>query len=258
MTDQQKTVAVVIPAGDGETDTTLQEVTIIPGITTQDVLNSLNRGTGFILGNVSGNLFRPRDLLFDLLEANEKLWLTPSAEAGAKAPAHSQQRPDSLFGRLRRLVTTPTTTPMATPAKRIVAEVSAPVKGNRQVVVASPGRSAPIATPRKPIHALLNIKPAWQEKGWKEVSPGIYQGNFKCPFGSFKGRVEFAGQRFRRSFIWGPPAELWRSRHPKAVCFSREGEGKYQVHMYDTPTSVDSAILNIERILNEVFVLGGK
>ena len=171
MTDQQKTVAVVIPAGDGGTDTMLQEVTVIPGTTTQDVLNSLNKGTGFILGSLTGNVFRPRDLLFNLLEADEKLVLTPSAEAGAKAPA-SQEKPDHLLGLLRRLVAMPTTTPLATPRERIVAEVSAPINGNRQVAVTALSRPTPIAIPGKPTHALLHVKPAWKEKGWKEVSPG--------------------------------------------------------------------------------------
>jgi len=77
MTDQVKTVAVVIPAG--EDGTAVQEVTVIPGTTAQDVLNALGKGTGFILGTISGKVFKPAELVFSSLTEDEKLVLTPTA-----------------------------------------------------------------------------------------------------------------------------------------------------------------------------------
>jgi len=78
MTDQQKTIAIVVPAAGGDR-TTVQELTIVPGTRVQDLLNSLERGTGYILGTLDGNILRPNDLVFNQIEQDTKLVLTPSA-----------------------------------------------------------------------------------------------------------------------------------------------------------------------------------
>jgi len=99
-----------------------------------------------------------------------------------------------------------------------------------------------------------NIQPAWKEKGWREVSPGAYEGNYLSPFGSLKGRVEFGRLGgFQHMYIWNPPRQI--KSHAKAPCFSHEGGRKYQVHMLRLPASVDSAILYVEQVLNETFAL---
>jgi hypothetical protein len=110
----------------------------------------------------------------------------------------------------------------------------------------------------EPIEVMSKFDAAWKAKGWREVANGVWEGTFRVPNGTYKGRVEFNGQVFKAIFIWNPPREIWANHHEHAVCFRRVDKepGKLELHMADKPTSVDSAILNTERILNEAFELG--
>lgn len=259
MTEQSITVAVVIPAG--EDGTAVQEVIVVPGTTAQDVLNTLGKGTGFILGTISGKVFKPAELVFSSLTEDEKLVLTPTAEAGAEAPASPQLGGHILHRLVRAFFGLRALTEghwqqiheeKATKLARLAAS------SNQRQLPVTARLSPAVATPAKTLAVKPRVQPAWKEKGWREVNHGVYEGKYRSPYGSYRGRVEFGTGGFRRLYIWGPPVELWRSRHPKAPCFSAEGRDKYQVHMHHAPTSVDGAILNIERILNEVHAMKGK
>ena len=107
--------------------------------------------------------------------------------------------------------------------------------------------SAPVKKPKPASSA-----PMWQLKGWDRKGDA-YTGPFATRFGPRKGRIVFSGPRFISLEIHNPPRELWTSGHPHNICFHKSKKDFYAIHFNDEPKTVDSAIVNTERLFEEAF-----
>ena len=219
-------ISIAIPAVEGDEDNVLQTVKITPGATCGEILNALGRDpSGHILATLSGKVFAPFDAVFPHVQQGDKLYLTPNAKAGAAAPAPHTSGGAGMLGRLKRLFG----------ERRFTEKTTTPV----------------LVTPK--------VLPAWRQKGWKQVSQGVYEGFYATPYGTRKGRVVFQRDgSFRRVLIWDPPKELKLSGHPHAICFTRVEGNVFEIHQSEPPVSLDSAILTTERLFQEAHEMLGK
>ena len=92
--------------------------------------------------------------------------------------------------------------------------------------------------------------PYWRQQGWNQVGR-TYHGTYKTPYGSFIGRIEEAGPRNFRLYIFDPPTEI--RKHAHWACFQTKGDRSFRIHMSRMPNDVSSGILAIERLLTEAF-----
>ena len=90
-------------------------------------------------------------------------------------------------------------------------------------------------------------------KGWGEKGPGVFSGVLATGFGPLKARIRFSGGEFLHMEIHEPPREIWQAGHPHQICFFPRKGGWQQLHMQDTPHTVDAAILNAERTIIEAY-----
>jgi hypothetical protein len=99
--------------------------------------------------------------------------------------------------------------------------------------------------------------PVWIDKGWLKISATTYAGYFDVPGrGRWSGKVKMGSTGFLGTYILNPPVVV--RNHEKWHCFSHQGDGWYNVHMAKKPRTIDEAILNVERILNEAYRRGGR
>ena len=119
------------------------------------------------------------------------------------------------------------------------------------------GASAPVSA-KRPAPASGVTVPGQvfaHQKGWEEKPIGVFHGVLATPFGPLKARIRFSGAKLRNIEIHNPPREIWQARHPHKVCFFARGENWYELHMVDAPRTVDEAILNAERTVNEAYLI---
>ena len=210
---------IVSPAANGGEVRILQTVLITPGTTSQDICDQIGLdSTEYMLGTLANKQFAPFDVVYPFVAPGDKLYMTPRAKAGAPAPAPRPGRDVSPWTRLQTYVS-----------------------GRLQNARAS-----------SPILIKPNVRPVWQQRGWKEVAPGIFIGYYATPFGSRKGRVEFSPDGvFWRLLIWDIPPEFQLSGHPHAVCVTKVDGNVFEIHQNVPPTSIDSAIFSTEILLHE-------
>src|SRR5438270_729659 len=90
------------------------------------------------------------------------------------------------------------------------------------------------------------------ERGWRKTGSfpsQEYLGYYRCPYGSWKGRV-LASTSSPRYYLYKPPEAL-KLKHPHSACFSSQGDGWFSVHFRTIPRDIDSGVIAIERILTE-------
>jgi hypothetical protein len=90
------------------------------------------------------------------------------------------------------------------------------------------------------------------ERGWRKTGSfpsQEYHGYYRCPYGSWKGRV--LASNSKPSFYLHKPPEALKLKHPHSACFSSQGNGWFSVHFRTTPKDIDSGVIAIERILTE-------
>lgn len=229
-----KTAAIVVPGADQTTR--IEERTIAPGSTAQDILNSLGLGTGWVLGKPDGTVFDGKDNVYGQIQDGDKLVVVPRADAGAgaiSAPASILDKVKAILGVTNGEMTSSS--------------------------FASSPRKVTHTKPLRIVHLeVLAVKPkpnpVWQEKGWTRVDNGTYCGFFEVPNrGKWNGEVQFGRSGFKAIYICDPPQVI--RRHSKWTCFAHCGNGWYTVHMHKLPRNADEAILNVERILNEAYRL---
>ena len=164
---------IVAAAANGGEVRILQTVLITPGTTSQDICDQIGLdSTEYILGTLAQRQFAPFDVVYPFVAPGDKLYVTPRAKAGASAPAPMPSRNGSILSRLQTYL------------------------AHRRDTVAA----------NSPILIIPKVRPVWQQRGWKEVAPGIFIGYYATPFGSRKGRVEFSPDGvFFRLLIWDIP-----------------------------------------------------
>jgi hypothetical protein len=90
------------------------------------------------------------------------------------------------------------------------------------------------------------------ERGWRKTGSfpsQEYHGWYRCPYGSWKGRV-LASTSNPCFYLYKPPTAL-KLKHPHNACFSSQGDGWFSVHFRTVPRDIDSGVIAIERILTE-------
>ena len=219
---ENKSVSLVIPSTSGNgNDVVLERVPVQPGDTSQTVLDSVGRGEGYIMGRSNGNIFRANEVLYPAIVEGEALFITPYAEAGNDEWADASA---------------------SAPGTRWYSRLVDSIRGG------------PMASGAGIAHT--KAMSVWKAKGWHERFHGVYEGYFATKFGPRKGRVEFGpSDEFRRLIIWDPPREIWKAGHLHAPCLISLGKKKYELHLNTPPTSVDMAIMNMERICDEAYSL---
>jgi len=114
-----------------------------------------------------------------------------------------------------------------------------------------------VITPAVPVTITPPSRDAWDEHGWRSLRRGkdtLYEGDYRAQRGSGH-RATFPGRVLVRdgaisAYVADPPVQI--RRHPKGPCFQLANPPWFRVHWHRPPTSVDDAILYVERILNEV------
>jgi hypothetical protein len=100
-------------------------------------------------------------------------------------------------------------------------------------------------------------RPIWEEMGWAVVSKGgrpVYEGVYEVLQRStgqtrrFDGYVIRDGSVFT-AYIADPPPEI--REHPKGPCFLLTEAPWFRVHWYRPARDVDTAILYVQRVLDE-------
>jgi hypothetical protein len=137
----------------------------------------------------------------------------------------------------------------------VVAPSATTVCGPRDKAIEKTGRL--IVTPALPLTVTPPSRDAWDEHGWRAIRRGadaVYEGEYRAR--RWSGRpVTFPGRIVRQggvisAYVADPPTQI--RRHPKGPCFQLTNPPWFRVHWHRPPTSVDDALLYVERILNEV------
>jgi hypothetical protein len=121
------------------------------------------------------------------------------------------------------------------------------------------GPTSPGPSPARRTSQVIGPPPrfAWDEKRWRRVqdASGIhYVGVYRVwdrrsrIWRAFEGRVIEQGTEIK-AYVADPPAEL-RS-HSKGSCFQLVAVPWFRVHWHRPPTTVDHALLYVERLLAE-------
>jgi hypothetical protein len=109
--------------------------------------------------------------------------------------------------------------------------------------------------------ALLTVEPepraAWDERGWVESAgngTGTYEGFYQTrrragDIARFAGRI-VVKNGIVTPYIADPPISI--KRHPKGPCFQLTQPPWFRVHWRKPATTVDDALLYVEKVLSEV------
>jgi hypothetical protein len=122
-----------------------------------------------------------------------------------------------------------------------------PVIGPRPTVIA-PGPTATVApSPRF----------TWDEKRWRRIDdqgqvhylgPYRVRDQQQAVWREFEGRIVEASGGIK-AYVADPPAEI--KTHPKGPCFQLVRSPWFRVHWRRNPSTVDEALLYVERLLDE-------
>ncbi len=98
---------------------------------------------------------------------------------------------------------------------------------------------------------------AWDQKGWSRALDGDtwrYQGTYRVydfrrrEWRTFNGCL-LEGRGVITAFCADPPTEI--KSHPKGPCFMLAKAPWFRVNWHRAPTSVDEALIYVERLLDE-------
>ena len=93
-------------------------------------------------------------------------------------------------------------------------------------------------------------KALWAEKGWGRQGKS-YAGQWVAAGRRWRGRIDEPYPGGYAAYIWHPPLDALE-HHPHRPCFqSAGGGGRYSVHFYPMPQSVDHLITNVETVLSD-------
>lgn len=92
----------------------------------------------------------------------------------------------------------------------------------------------------------------WEQKTW--VSRGHqFDGWFRTPYGSWKGRADRTPSGTLEVYIQNPPTFIDSSPHRS--CIQDRGGGWHFIHVTNGVSDLSSAIIHIEHLLVEAFML---
>lgn len=89
----------------------------------------------------------------------------------------------------------------------------------------------------------------WQERGWKRDGH-VLTGEYRTDYGNVLGTISFEPTVGFRFYVHNPPKEL--RIHPYWPDFTLVGGDLYLLHFATDPKDIDSGIVAIEKLLNEV------
>jgi len=215
MADKQ--VSVKVPGAD-PTKEEFVPVTISPGIMARDVLVKLGKKPGewvLSVGGEGGRTFGQNDAVYAHVEDGGKLVLTPKMVEGFN--------PSALFSAL---------------------------VGTGKPATTSKDR---LSISGEPIKVTPTAEALWVERDWIKTAPNVYEGRYVTRYCSRPGRIVMGRSVARQVMLKDPPTEL--HAHPHWPCFTHRGDGWYDLHFteYNWPRDVDTAIVNMERIVCEAF-----
>lgn len=93
-------------------------------------------------------------------------------------------------------------------------------------------------------------EPFWAEKGWRREG-AAYVGDYLAGARRWRGRVETPYPGAYQAYIWNPPLRELKG-NPHRPCFQANGgNGRFEVHFREAPSSLSHAISSIETVLRE-------
>jgi hypothetical protein len=114
----------------------------------------------------------------------------------------------------------------------------------------TPSNVTRIAAPHGAAHRATTT--LMEQRGWKQVEPGVFAGPYATRHGTWDGEIERAADTLR-VFIYDPPARM--RRHPKWPCFHSADGGWYRIHLHTNPVDGDpnAVVRYVEQLITESY-----
>jgi hypothetical protein len=93
-------------------------------------------------------------------------------------------------------------------------------------------------------------RPYWEQQRWQR-NGHEYRGYYRTRYGAWDGAVVERAPGIVAFYIWNPPHEVLLGPH--RLCFRELGQGWYGVHFRVWTSDVNSAILAVERTIEEAY-----
>jgi hypothetical protein len=115
-----------------------------------------------------------------------------------------------------------------------------------------PTRLRSVSDRNRPNKVVVTDDPLYVKRGWS-TKGNTHSGYFRTKYGAWKGNIVRRGDKFDVN-IFSPPKDHLE-KHPKWVCFTPNGRGKYNIHLHTNPNDRDigAIIFYVEKIINESF-----
>lgn len=91
----------------------------------------------------------------------------------------------------------------------------------------------------------------WEQKNWRS-NRNSFEGWFRTPYGSWRGRAERAPGGVIEVYIKNPPDFI--SYSPHRHCIHDRGDGWHSIHVTNGLRDLSSGIITIEHLLCEAFL----
>jgi len=205
------------------------DLQIAPGTTTRDICAQLGLGDHYLISKRGAEPFGDDENIYGAITDGEKLFLSTPVEVGSISDLFRFSSEDEI----------------QTPPKWL---------SPRPTIVASPRAISPAeSAPRfpsmgKPILVSRDTRSYWEQRGWTR-SGFKYEGYYRTPFGSWKGKAEVSFSGRVELFIHKPPEAL--ENHSHWACFRGQWGGWYFIHTNEPIADLSSGILAVEKILLE-------
>lgn len=214
----------IVHADSGQYD----DVTIMPGTTSRDILDEIGLGKTYILTPGRGREALGHDEnLYEVVPEGAKLLATTPQTVGSSGSLISHSSDSGVTKFLFR--------------------------DNEETKIVSrcdQGAARRIIRPKERRIVKRREVPYWKERGWEHTKK-IYKGYYRTRCGSFQGEAKEKHFGKLKFFICDPPAVV-QNIHEWS-CFNERSNGWYFVHINGETKDVSAGIIAIEQILTKAY-----
>jgi hypothetical protein len=105
----------------------------------------------------------------------------------------------------------------------------------------------------QPIRPWHHSDPQWVERGWHR-NGNAFQGYYHAAGRHWQGLIREPYPGGYEAYIWNPPLRELERRTGHRPCFQRpQSDGRYSIHFWEMPASLDHAVKSIEDVLKEAY-----